>query len=65
MNEQKFLDSPPDHSFEPTCEFKWIRIDGTPGVLIDYGSAEAPRFFVLCQRFQGTFKDCWVRIPVE
>lgn len=72
MNEPKFLDNPPDHSYEPTCEFKWMGASiedwqSLPTFRLNVPSNTiyaTPPVFVLCQRFQGTFKDVWVRVTV-
>lgn len=72
--ENNFLDDAPP-GFEPTMELKWIKCDTpsepTPAVLsykynpvYDSHNFDAP-IYVLCQKWQGAFRDVWVRVPIE
>lgn len=71
MSDRKFLDSAPE-GFSPTLDLAWIECDVEEFHSIPTFSVHAPTndlaprlpCFILCQKWSGAFRDCWVRIPV-
>jgi len=73
MSESKpFLDVAPD-GFEPTCELAWIGCPVSEWQSLPTFSLNNPSnsiyaahpCFVLCQKWRGAFRDCWVRIQAK
>jgi len=68
MTDQPYLDQAPQ-GFEPTMELRWIEVPhnevANHAKLFDRHSNHVHRQVVLCQKWTGAFRDCWVRVPVR
>jgi hypothetical protein len=52
--------------FDPTMELAWIETIVPIAHSIDSSDANcAEVILVLCQKYIGAFRDCWVRIPIR
>lgn len=54
--DRKFLEEAPD-GFDPTMELKWVYVSPE--------NLSAGDGYILCQKYRGAFRDCWVRVPID